>query len=206
LIRTRGAVTAPEKVFDGFLAASIAFWGISGLLDADRRGSPVIWAIAALHLSVAYRLLRRDRALRRAPFASVLLSLPALTIAGYAYTLGAPLSAWSTAAKLLFVGGTLLTLYAFSSLGRHFAVLPAIRGVTTTGPYQWVRHPAYGGELMMVVACALSRPTPLTAAVAASALPLLGLRIGSEEALLRASHDYRDYARRVRYRLIPGVW
>lgn len=199
-------MSAPEKIADCFLAASIASWGVSGLLAADRRGSPVLWAIAALHFAVAYRVLRRDGALRRAPLGSVLMTLPALTIAGSAFRLGAPLSAWPPIAEILFVSGTLLTLYAFSSLGRHFAVLPAFRGVTVTGPYQWVRHPAYGGELLMIVACALSRPTPLTAAVAASALPLLGLRIGSEEALLLGSPSYCDYARQVRFRLIPGIW
>jgi protein-S-isoprenylcysteine O-methyltransferase Ste14 len=199
-------MTTPEKIFDCLLAASIASWGVSGLLGAGRLGSPVVWAIAALHFVVAYRLLRRDGALRRAPLGSVLMSLPALVIAGCALGLGAPLAAWPPIAEILFVGGTLLTLYAFSSLGRHFAVLPALRGVTTTGPYQWVRHPAYGGELLMIVACALSRPTPLTAAVAASAVPLLGLRIGSEETLLLGSSGYSDYARLVRYRLIPGIW
>jgi protein-S-isoprenylcysteine O-methyltransferase Ste14 len=199
-------MTAPEKIVDCLLAVSIASWGVSGLLASDRRGSPVLWAIAALHLAVAYRVLRRDAALRRAPPGSVLMSLPALAIAGCAFGLGAPLSAWPPIAEVLFLSGTLLTLYAFWSLGRHFAVLPAIRGVTETGPYQWVRHPAYGGELLMIAACALSRPTPVTAAVAALALPLLGLRIGSEETLLLRFPGYRDYAGRVRYRLIPRIW
>jgi protein-S-isoprenylcysteine O-methyltransferase Ste14 len=199
-------MTPPEKITDSLLAASIASWGVSGLLAGDRRGSPVLWAIAVLHFAVAYRLLRRDSAVRRAPFGSVLMSLPALAIAGCAFRLGAPLYAWPATAEVLFVLGTLLTLYAFWSLGKHFAVLPAIRGVTTTGPYQWVRHPAYGGELLMIAACALSRPTAWTAVVAATAVPLLGLRIGSEEALLLRSPSYCAYARRVRYRLIPGIW
>jgi protein-S-isoprenylcysteine O-methyltransferase Ste14 len=39
------------------------------------------------------------------------------------------------------------------------------------------------------------------------AVPLLMLRILDEETMLRQELDgYADYARNVRYRLVPGVW
>lgn len=195
-----------EATFDCLLAASIASWGLLGVGSAAAAAAPVRWSIALLHLAVAFLLLGRSRPSRRASPSSMLLSLPALAAGGCAFLLAAPPSAWSAPAQALFLLGLLLTLYALATLGRHFAFFPAVRGVTTRGPYRWLRHPANSGELLMIAACAFSRPTPVSVAVAATALPLVGLRVRAEEALLVGARGYRDYADRVRYRLIPGVW
>jgi protein-S-isoprenylcysteine O-methyltransferase Ste14 len=107
---------------------------------------------------------------------------------------------------LVFVVGASLTIYTFVAMGDSFAVLPARRSVVTDGPYRIVRHPAYAGELLMIGACALSNPTLASASILVLALPLIGLRIRSEEALLSTSEAYRRYRGEVRHRMIPCLW
>lgn len=79
--------------------------------------------------------------------------------------------------------------------------------VIDTGPYGVVRHPMYvGGSLYM-----LGMPLLLGSWLGLIVLPLilaaLILRIFIEEDALRAGlRGYDEYTRRVRYRVIPGVW
>jgi protein-S-isoprenylcysteine O-methyltransferase Ste14 len=79
--------------------------------------------------------------------------------------------------------------------------------VINTGPYRIVRHPMYVGGLLYM----LGMPLLLGSWWGLLALPLiiaaLATRIGIEEAALtKGLPGYGDYVRRVRYRLIPGVW
>ena len=79
--------------------------------------------------------------------------------------------------------------------------------VITTGPYGIVRHPMYaGGALYMI-----GMPLLLGSWIGLACLPVLvgGLmtRIPLEERTLREGLvGYDDYAARVRYRLVPGLW
>ncbi len=79
--------------------------------------------------------------------------------------------------------------------------------VETRGPYRYVRHPAYAGAIVYELAVPLllgswwAVPTSLLGAV------LLWLRTRLEDQTLqRELPGYSEYARRVRYRLLPGVW
>lgn len=78
------------------------------------------------------------------------------------------------------------------------------QAVITTGPYAIVRHPLYFGALFYMAATSLVLGSwwgLLTVPVLAL---LFGIRIGVEEKTLRAGlGGYDDYARRVRWRLIP---
>ena len=80
--------------------------------------------------------------------------------------------------------------------------------VIDTGPYRVVRHPGYLG---LIAGFILSAPLLLGSwwafvpAVASTAT--LIVRTALEDRTLREELDgYEDYARRVRYRLVPGVW
>ena len=79
--------------------------------------------------------------------------------------------------------------------------------VIDTGPYAYVRHPGDVG----FVGCIIS--TPLLLASARAFLPalisvlLLLIRTALEDRMLRYElAGYQEYANRVRFRLIPGVW
>jgi len=79
--------------------------------------------------------------------------------------------------------------------------------VVSNGPYAFVRHPSYIGGAIAYLALPLLLgswwaliPSVLTTAV-------LILRTALEDRTLLAElHGYAEYAQRVRYRLVPGVW
>jgi protein-S-isoprenylcysteine O-methyltransferase Ste14 len=79
--------------------------------------------------------------------------------------------------------------------------------VVSSGPYAWVRHPGYVGALLTY----LASPVFLDAGWAFLPVGFLTLvlviRTALEDRTLQDKLEgYRDYARRVRYRLLPGVW
>ncbi len=121
-------------------------------------------------------------------------SRPPRLLAGLAFRLAASLAAWPILTQVLFFVGACIAVTSFLALGENFAVLPALRGVVSRGPYAYMRHPAYAGELVMMLACLLSKPSPMALAVLLTAVPFVGLGILTEERLLEEVETYRDYA------------
>jgi protein-S-isoprenylcysteine O-methyltransferase Ste14 len=80
--------------------------------------------------------------------------------------------------------------------------------VVTTGPYAVIRHPGYVGGILFVLASGIALGSWLaTAMLAVSTLPFLLYRTVTEDRILQAElPGYCDYAGRVRWRLMPGVW
>jgi protein-S-isoprenylcysteine O-methyltransferase Ste14 len=79
--------------------------------------------------------------------------------------------------------------------------------VITTGPYAVARHPMYAGVLIMMVGIPLALGSLLGLPVLFLTFPILVWRILDEEKLLNVElHGYREYAKHVRYRLVPFVW
>jgi protein-S-isoprenylcysteine O-methyltransferase Ste14 len=79
--------------------------------------------------------------------------------------------------------------------------------VITNGPYAIVRHPMYFGALFYLAGTSLVLGSWWGLATVPILAVLFGIRIGIEEKTLRMGLDgYDDYARRVRWRLIPLVW
>ena len=77
----------------------------------------------------------------------------------------------------------------------------------TTGPYQYVRHPGYIGMILSAFATALMLGS-LWALIPAGLLTMLVVvRTTLEDRTLQNELDgYNEYAQRVRYRLLPGIW
>ena len=79
--------------------------------------------------------------------------------------------------------------------------------VIDTGPYAVVRHPMYAGAFLYLLGTPLVLGSWIGLAVLPAIMGLLILRIFIEEAALRKGlPGYSEYATRVRYRLVPGVW
>ena len=99
--------------------------------------------------------------------------------------------------------GLALAGWGLFSLGRSFGVAPADRGLVLNGPYRFLRHPIYAGELLAVFAILAGTQSPWNAAVFGLLLLTVLARIGWEE---RTVSGYGSYTGRVRWRLLPGVW
>jgi protein-S-isoprenylcysteine O-methyltransferase Ste14 len=79
--------------------------------------------------------------------------------------------------------------------------------VVADGPYRIVRHPMYAGVILWLVGAALMLGSWWGVAAVPLIVAALGWRaVGEERMLRRELTGYDEYAKRVRYRLIPGVW
>ena len=79
----------------------------------------------------------------------------------------------------------------------------------STGLYGVVRHPMYSGALLLMscMPLALGSSWRLLLLLLLPTLPMLAWRLLDEERVLKRDlPGYADYCRRVRYRLIPGLW
>ena len=79
--------------------------------------------------------------------------------------------------------------------------------VASSGPYRYVRHPGYLGTLLLHLGVPFMLNS-LWAVIPALMLTLVLIaRTALEYKTLRAElSGYKEYAERVRYRLLPGAW
>lgn len=128
----------------------------------------------------------------------------------YGWTQGFPL--WLQIAGILgCLAGYVVFAWAMASNGFFSQVVrvQTDRGhaVATSGPYRFVRHPSYVG--MIVFEFAMSALLGSWWAVLAGAVcaGLFVLRTALEDRTLQAElAGYKEYAQKVKARLIPGVW
>jgi len=79
--------------------------------------------------------------------------------------------------------------------------------VISSGPYRWMRHPGYAGALLAYLATPVFLDSRWAFLPAVLITIILVIRTGLEDLVLQDELEgYRDYARRVRYRLLPRVW
>ena len=107
---------------------------------------------------------------------------------------------------ILQVGGFTLQVIALLYLSRSFGLLPAYRGIKSSGLYAWVRHPLYTAYVISFMGYWINNQSFANAAVAVLGAAFLVMRIYCEEALLLKYAKYRRYARCTRWRLIPAIW
>jgi protein-S-isoprenylcysteine O-methyltransferase Ste14 len=118
---------------------------------------------------------------------------------------------------LSVLGFILITLgYAFAVWAlvenRFFSSVVRIqtdRGhvVCDSGPYRIVRHPGYAGTILPLLGVVLALSSVWTIIPAVVALIIAVIRTALEDRTLQEElPGYRDYAQRVRYRLIPGIY
>ncbi len=149
-----------------------------------------------------------------APLMALSVSFPPVIVAGLDHRFD-----WSPEFPLwlMVLGFLLIALgYAFAAWAlienRFFSSVVRIqveRGhvVCDSGPYRMVRHPGYAGNMLALPGMALALNSLWTLVPAAVALVIAVIRTALEDRTLQDElPGYRDYARRVRYRLIPGIY
>ena len=120
---------------------------------------------------------------------------------------------WLQAAGLAVVAAAYALVLWAMRVNRFFSSVVRIqfdRGqrVVATGPYSFIRHPGYAAGTLIVLASGIALGSWLAAVLlVVTSLPFLFYRAITEDRVLLAElPGYREYAGRVRWRLIPGVW
>jgi protein-S-isoprenylcysteine O-methyltransferase Ste14 len=111
----------------------------------------------------------------------------------------------------LLITGTAITTWG-QAVNRFFE--PGVRiqterghHVVDTGPYAIIRHPGYFAACLLFAGIALALGSWWALIPAAFAALLIIIRTEWEDRMLHAKLDgYAAYAKRVRFRLVPGVW
>jgi len=149
-----------------------------------------------------------------APLMALSVSFPLVIVAGLDHRFG-----WSPEFPLwlIVLGFLLISLgYAFAAWAlaenRFFSSVVRIqtdRGhvVCDSGPYRYVRHPGYAGNILPLfgIVLALGSVWTLIPAVVASLISVIRTVL-EDQTLQEELPGYRDYAQHVRYRLIPGIY
>lgn len=79
--------------------------------------------------------------------------------------------------------------------------------VCTTGPYRYIRHPMYVGVILLILCLPLALGSFYALIPASMIILLFIFRTFLEDKTLQAElPGYKEYADRVRYKLIPGIW
>jgi protein-S-isoprenylcysteine O-methyltransferase Ste14 len=209
-IRLRGSLNqsvvadALAKVIVVALFSSMAYRLASDWLETGHLTGMLL--LASESLVVALTLVRR-------PAGVVDRSWVARLLTGFS-TFGpitaTPLAAGALASELMTVSisgtGLLIVVLGKLSIGRSFGLIPANRGIVSTGLYKLVRHPIYLGYLITHTGFVLAHPAGWNLFVLAAADIALMLRAVREERTLMQDAAYRAYAARVRWRIIPGVF
>jgi protein-S-isoprenylcysteine O-methyltransferase Ste14 len=120
---------------------------------------------------------------------------------------------WLQAIALVVLAATYVLVLWAMRVNRFFSSVVRIQSdrgqfVVTTGPYAVIRHPGYLAGILVIIASGIALGSWLAAALLiVTSLPFLLYRAITEDRVLLAQlPGYRDYAARVRWRLIPGLW
>jgi len=162
--------------------------------------------LASETLVVVFTVCRRapsvvDRSIRARVLTAISMMGPPLVRPAAAGALAPELFtvALSAVGLLVVIGGKM-------SLGRSFGLMPANRGVVSTGLYRLVRHPIYMGYLITHIGFLAAHPTIWNAMTLVGADLALLVRARCEERTLALDPAYRAYQTRVRWRVLPGVF
>ncbi len=186
--------------------------GIGGRIWAERRHPGLLVEREQAKTDRGRNVKPWDRVL--APLMGLALSFPLVIVAGFDHR-----HRWSPAFPIwLNILGLVLIIcgYAFAvwalAENRFFSSLVRIqrdRGhiVCDSGPYRSIRHPGYAGNTVPLVGIVLALNSLWTIIPAALALVIIVTRTLLEDRTLREElPGYLDYAERVRYRLVPGIF
>ena len=189
-----------------FIAVLVAAFGLSALLLA--RVNPIIYRARS----------RFQPGTEKWDLILLAVLLPAMVAEIPLATLDAGRMRWSEVplwviliGYLLLIGGIAVTTWA-QAVNPFFE--PGVRvqkeraqRVITSGPYGFVRHPGYTAAIAMFVGIPLALASWWALLPATLAIMLLVVRTSWEDRLLQIElSGYADYARRTRYRLLPGFW
>lgn len=119
--------------------------------------------------------------------------------------------AWHALGAVVLVAGFALFSWAMIT-NAYFSTAARIQGergqtVCRSGPYRFVRHPGYVGAILQSIGAGVLLGSAWSLLPAIAATAFITARTALEDRMLHAElAGYDDYARDVRFRLVPGVW
>jgi protein-S-isoprenylcysteine O-methyltransferase Ste14 len=153
-----------------------------------------------------------DKAL--APLMALTVSYPLVIVAGFDHRFG-----WShlfpfwliVLGFVLIALGYALGVWALVENGFFLGVMPNQLGleqvVCDSGPYRFVRHPGYLGNILPLPGIVLALSSLWTIIPVTLALIIIVTRTALEDRTLQEElPGYKQYSLRVRYRLFPGIF
>ena len=107
---------------------------------------------------------------------------------------------------VLLLAGTAWAVWSLRSLGPNLSVVAQVRDVADGGPYRWIRHPLYAGEIVSSLGLAIAAHSLAAIAVWLGICALQAYRAVREEQLLLAVlPGYGAYRIRTAA-LLPGIF
>lgn len=149
-----------------------------------------------------------------APLMAISIGHPMVIVAGLDHRFGGspPFPPWLNGIGFVMISlGYAVAVWALAE-NRFFSSVVRIqldRGHTVcdSGPYRYVRHPGYAGNIPPLFGMVLALDSTWTLVPAAAATIIALIRTELEDRTLQAElPGYRDYARRVRDRWFPGLY
>jgi len=101
------------------------------------------------------------------------------------------------------LAGLIVIFWSLVTLGRSFGLAPADRGLVTGGPYRFIRHAMYLGELVYQAAVLGKDLNAVRISLFLGFILLQVVRILREEKVIS---NYSAYTKAVRWRLFYGIW
>jgi protein-S-isoprenylcysteine O-methyltransferase Ste14 len=171
------------------LARTGAKSGVVALVGTRLERSAYVWVASLIYIAVWW--LWRD--------------LP-----GHAYRHTSALAAVHWAIVALGFGVTLAAARLIDPLDlagvRQASRTSQTSPLEVSGPYHLVRHPIYLGWLLIVFAAPDMTWTRVEFALISSAYLVLAVPFEERSLVAAFGESYRAYQRRVRWRIVPGVW
>jgi len=199
--RLQLAIDIGERIFILLLFASLVV-GVSQTIDVRPYNVLVLVSEGLVAFFVIVRRPARNITMRPLDWT---IALAGTALAMFVRAGGRPLLPQIVGTVLMFVGLS-LAIWAKLSLRRSFGIAAANRGAVMAGPYRFMRHPMYGGYIVVYVGFLLNNPLLWNLCVYGVTAILLVLRVLAEEKILKADPAYDAYSGRVRFRLIPGLF
>ena len=116
-------------------------------------------------------------------------------------------AAWTGAAVFLAAYAMYVEVLRENAFLSRTIEIQAEQKVVDTGLYGVVRHPMYSATLFLFLSMGIVLGSPVSFAILLCYIPIIAKRIKNEEQVLSEGlKGYRDYCRRVRWRMIPFLW
>lgn len=144
------------------------------------------------------------------PLAFSVFVVAALDAGRFKYSAGFPLCIYVMSYVIFILSYSVVIWAMFTNKFFSSAVrIQTERGhyVIQAGPYRFVRHPAYLAAIFLFVSTSLVLGSLLAIIPAVVTSVLIVIRTYLEDSTLRKElPGYADYAEKVRFRLLPGIW